>query len=527
MSSLGVRFLGHNIPRTVRAGSSTMCAFRIENTLDRSLHFQSHATFYAPLINDTRFHLSVRLNGVFVKPVLVEDDCLAPGQQATLYFAFHAGDAGRYRMQVVMAERRFSSVADDEQMLFETDLRITKGRRFDLSRTIQRGRFTRKYTDTPIREKTQQLSAARQAMASCQDDADRRKDAIAQYKRINKELAFMEKQVRRTQVASLPCYVAIDTTSKCNLECKMCFRSHLDIDHNALPDMPAELVDRLITELFPAAITLNLSTIGEPLMSPYMDKILDACVEYQVYLSMTTNGTLIRGDAFVKKLASVLHHLEISVDSAEPGRFRAYRSGASYEKVLQNASKLGAIRRGLLDPKFNLGFSMTLFRDNLEEVPEMLRIIADLGGNFLKADIGVVFSKKDAPDSVLNCPERYNEMYGIAQEQARAAGMKLMMRPPFTDNEQAKTVKYGICDFLYVSACMRTEGTLSPCYFGPALLGVKESFAEAWNSDVMQRLRTDHDTVRGHDLCRSCYVFTDGADTVEHRRKLFFKGDAL
>src|SRR5579864_5135770 len=123
-------------------------------------------------------------------------------------------------------------------------------------------------------------------------------------------------------------------------------------------------------------------------MSPYMDKILDACAAYQVYLSLTTNGTVMRGDDFIKKLASVVHHIEISVDSVTPERFKAFRSGASYQKVLQNASKLGAIRRALPEPKFNLGFSMTLFRENLEEIPDVLRVLADVGGNFLKAAIG-------------------------------------------------------------------------------------------------------------------------------------------
>ena len=71
----------------------------------------------------------------------------------------------------------------------------------------------------------------------------------------------------------------------------MCFRTFADIDYNATPDLPVEVLDRLITELFPTAITLNLSTLGEPLMSPYLDKLLDACAAYHVYLSITTNGT--------------------------------------------------------------------------------------------------------------------------------------------------------------------------------------------------------------------------------------------
>jgi MoaA/NifB/PqqE/SkfB family radical SAM enzyme len=278
--------------------------------------------------------------------------------------------------------------------------------------------------------------------------------------------------------------------------------------------------------MFPTAFTLNLSTGGEPLMSPHIDKLLDACAEHQVYLSITTNGTVMRGDDFIGRLAAVLHHIEISVDSVRPERFRAFRSGASFEKVLRNASKLGAIRRATPEGgKFNLGCSMTLFRENLEEIPDVLRLVADIGGNFLKADIGVVFSKDDMHQSVTTCPELYNEMYAVVQERAREAGITLMMRAPFSDTA-ARPSKYGICDYLYVSACVRSEGTLSPCYFGPALLPLTGSFKSAWNSEAMRQLRNDHDGARGHALCQTCYVFTDGGSTVADRKAQFVKGDA-
>jgi len=37
----------------------------------------------------------------------------------------------------------------------------------------------------------------------------------------------------------------------------------------------------------------------------------------------------------------------------------------------------------------------------------------------------------------------------------------------------------------------------------------------------------DHDSPRGHTLCRNCYVFTDGGESVENRKTLFLKGDAV
>jgi len=457
--------------------------------------------------------------------VLVPDDRLGPGQRATLYFPFRAAGAGPHRLQLVIAEHDADPVLRTGVPLLEIDLDVGAGPLGNVGQRAYRSLFNLWHTELPIRLKAVQRAFYQKKLETWREDPAAKRKTMARYKEVNRELAFMEKQVRRLRVASVPCYLAIDTTSKCNLECKMCFRSYTDIDYNAMPDLPADVVDRLIAELFPAAITLNLSTLGEPLMSPYLDRILDACAAYKVYLSITTNGTVMRGDDFIRKLASVLHHIEISVDSVRPELFKAYRSGASYQKVLRNAAKLGAIRRSLPDPKFNMGFSMTLFRDNLDEVPEVIRVVEDIGGNFLKADIGVIFSKADWPQSVITCPERYNEVYARAQEQAAAAGLKLMMRAPFSDAD-ATPAKYGLCDFLYVSAVVRSEGTLSPCYFGPALIGLKDSFQTTWNSDVMQQLRNDHDTVRAHALCKNCYVFTDGGASIESRKRHFVKGDA-
>ncbi|MFO7600907.1 MAG: SPASM domain-containing protein, partial [Candidatus Desulfacyla sp.] len=287
-------------------------------------------------------------------------------------------------------------------------------------------------------------------------------------------------------------------------------------------------LDQLIQELFPTALTLNLSTVGEPLLSSHIEKILKASADYQVSLSLTTNGTLLKRDDFLKKLASVLQHIEISFDSASPELFERLRLGASYEKILDHATRLGQIRRTMPDPKFNLGFSMTLFRDNLMEVPEVLRMVSEAGGNFLKTDIGVIFSKKHLDQSVINDPDLYNAVYEAAHKKAQQLGINLLMRPPFSQNGRQEAVKVGICDYLYLSACIRSEGELNPCYF-PVLssLSVKNGFRNAWKGESMQRLRRDHDTERCHPLCRDCYLVVEGGVSVEHRRKQFLKGDAL
>ena len=530
MNAFGLRFIEHNIPEALPANISRILAFRVENTLDNTLHFDSHTSFYASPINGKRLHLFVRLNGDFFQTVIVHNNnSLMPHERATLYFPFQASDEGKYQLQIVLSEQHTNLASDEIPVLYETSLQLINGfTGFVLRQKIRHAVFDILYTKIPILFRTLQLNYNKAILCHVNHDIMTKKTLINRCKELNRELAFLEKQVRKTRVASLPCYLGIDTTSKCNLHCKMCFRSHVDVDFNSKSDMSADTLDKLIKDLFPTAHTINFSTIGEPLISKHVEKLLQACSDYQVYLSITTNGTLFRNDNFVKRLASVLHYIEISFDSKNPKRFEALRCGASYDRVLENAAKLGTIRRGLSDPKFNLGFSMTLFRENLEEIPDMLRLVSEVGGNFLKTDIGVIFSKSEFKQSVLSCPDLYNKVYERAHETARETGIRLLMRPPFSENAQMKAVQHGICDYLYVSACIRSEGTLNPCYFEPlSSVSVKKSFRSAWNSEMMQRLRSQHDTDKAHALCKQCYLVLEGKDSVENRKKQFLAGDAL
>ena len=524
MDSYGIRFLGHNIPQVLPVNFSSIFAFRIQNTLSQDLHFQSHASFYGTAINDTTLRISILLNENLLTNVLIYNDCIHSKERATLFFPFQAQDEGEYRLQIVIAEQHARDVSDGTRYLFGMALQVKgnfSGR--NLKQKVRHGLFTFLYSEVPIQWKRLRVRFYGAIFSYLH-----LKRTLKPLKEINRELAFMEKQVRKLQVVSLPCYLGIDTTSKCNLNCIFCFRKYSDIDFNSQSDIAADTLNQLIKELFPTALTLNLSTLGEPLISAQIEIIMKACSDYQVYLSLTTNGTLLKGDDFLGKLVSVLHYIEISFESASPELFEKLRSGASYEAILQNAARLGEIRRRLPDPKFNFGFSMTLFRENLKEIPDVLGIVSKVGGNFLRTDIGIIFSKRDLHRSVLTCPGLYNEIYEIAHERARQIGIRLLMGPPFGDNLQSKAVRYGICDYLYLSACIRSEAKLNPCYFHLIhSLSVKNEFRSAWNSKIMQRLRLEHDTNRCHPLCRDCYLVLEGCDSIENRRKQFLKGDIL
>ena len=518
----------HNIPNAIHKHFNGVFGFRVQNLSENTLHFHSHYSFYGNETHSKKLQLKVFLNNKFLVDALIFDDIIESKQKNTIFFPFQSEEDGNYNLKIILS--KYGSVfPDDGICILSVNINVTNSiSKFHFHNVIKRMIFYIFFLYIPINIKYAKLYFYK---SICFSNLYRRYKPfnIISLKYLNRELAFLEKQSLRVKVRSSPCYLGVDTTSKCNLECKLCFRRYCGDDFKNNTDMESAEMDSLINTLFPTAYTLNISTVGEPLLSDHMEKILEACIEYRVSLSFTTNGTLLRGERFLEKLASVLSHIEISIDSASPALFEELRTGASYKQVMGNARNLGKIRRNRPDPKFNLGFSMTLFRENLEEIPEVLHLVSEIGGNFLKTDIGVIFEKKDFHRSVLYVPDLYNKAYEVANRAADQIGIRLLMRPPFSTDCELASGKYGICDYLYLSACINSEGKLNPCYFQViSSCRIQDSgFKHCWNSQEMQKLRLEHGSSRANPLCRNCYLVIQGMDSLANRREQFLKGDAL
>ena len=98
----------------------------------------------------------------------------------------------------------------------------------------------------------------------------REKKDDGRYKEVNRELAFMEKQVRRAP-GRVPAVLSRD---RHDIEMQPRVQDVFPqlsptSTTTRRPICPSRSSIASSRELFPTAITLNLSTIGEPLMSPY------------------------------------------------------------------------------------------------------------------------------------------------------------------------------------------------------------------------------------------------------------------
>lgn len=180
----------------------------------------------------------------------------------------------------------------------------------------------------------------------------------------------------RGSTAPLPREVYFEVTNRCNLLCATCPRTHLEIEP------PADLdLDRMIAiaEQLPRLERVMLHGVGEPMLHPDLPAMIAYAAGRGARVIFNTNGTLLderRGDAVV---AAGLTELRVSLDAATPTTYRQIRGADVLDRILANLRAFTARRaaRGETAPAVSVW--ATALRENLAELPDLVRLAADVG----------------------------------------------------------------------------------------------------------------------------------------------------
>jgi len=131
--------------------------------------------------------------------------------------------------------------------------------------------------------------------------------------------------------AEFPSQVIVDVTEVCNLACIHCphpdFKKSKYYDARYLdPELNAKVVDEVRTHGVGRTQYIRYSSEGEPLVHPRGYEMIDYAVRNSgVFVTLTTNGTIMNEKRTQKLLDSGIHMIDISIDaiSSRSGRTKA------------------------------------------------------------------------------------------------------------------------------------------------------------------------------------------------------------
>lgn len=151
--------------------------------------------------------------------------------------------------------------------------------------------------------------------------------------------------------AAFPSQIIVDATEICNLACVHCphpdFKKsdqyagrHLD------PRLHHKMVDEVREHGAGCTQYIRYTSNGEPLVHPQIYDMLDYAVRSSgVFVTLTTNGTILNEKRVEKLLASGLHLIDVSIDAFTPETYAKVRVNGKLEVTRGNVLRLLEIKR--------------------------------------------------------------------------------------------------------------------------------------------------------------------------------------
>ncbi len=143
----------------------------------------------------------------------------------------------------------------------------------------------------------------------------------------------------------LPLKLWIETTSRCNLSCKLCANKNLNQSQKG--DMQFWLFKKIIDEAKDFVFQANLFHRGEPLLHPEITQMISYAKQNGILTCIHTNATLLDENISEKLILSGLDKIFFSFDSYNKNDYEKNRKGSDYDKTLSNIINFLQIKKKL------------------------------------------------------------------------------------------------------------------------------------------------------------------------------------
>lgn len=186
--------------------------------------------------------------------------------------------------------------------------------------------------------------------------------------------------------AAFPSQVLMDITEICNLECIHC--PHPDFKRSAHyaarhldPDLNAKMVDEVRRHGRGVTQYIRYASNGEPLVHPHAYDMLEEAVRHSgVYVTLTTNGTIMNEKRTGRLLEAGVHMIDISIDAFRPETYARIRRKGNLHVTRDNVLRLIAwVRESRAATKVVVSFVEQA--DNAAEIPDFERFWTDAGAD--------------------------------------------------------------------------------------------------------------------------------------------------
>jgi len=287
-----------------------------------------------------------------------------------------------------------------------------------------------------------------------------------------------------------PPYLEIETTTACNLKCRICEYTYWDEpnQHMSLQRF------RHIFDQFPDLKWIGLTGIGEAWTNPDFPQILEYVKKHEVYVELYDSFYFTDDEKARLQVELGVEKIFASIDAASKETYEQIRVGSDFDRVIENVVRLDKWKKRLGKYFPEICFHFIVTKDNIHECIDYLELIKSL-----KIDAHFVqFTRMLHPypqikDMFVEIPEeKINEVTRRAEELGLQVGWNAtvpQMKPPISEC-LAWWMPFIFVDGTVIPCCCLNEQN-DRCWQRDTALGniFEKPFREIWRGEEYSNMR--------------------------------------
>jgi radical SAM protein with 4Fe4S-binding SPASM domain len=290
----------------------------------------------------------------------------------------------------------------------------------------------------------------------------------------------------RSIVSVMPVSVSAELTNYCNLNCPECSsgsgvmtrdRGYMDID----------LFSKVISEISPYMLNINLYYQGESMLHPKFFTFLKKCTD--INTTVSTNGHFLSEENAEMLVKSGLKKIIVSLDGFDQDTYTAYRKNGNIDKVLEGIQNISEAKKKNSSP-IRLVIQFLVNRNNEHQIKDIRHYAHQMGASLKLKSMQVI--NKEKIGSWLPALRKYRRY--------EQDGNEYRIRNRFPD----------MCARLWLSPVISWDGKVLPCCFdkdAEHIMGDlnEDSFRDIWNGPRYRIFRKSILSDRKQiEICRNC-----------------------
>jgi radical SAM protein with 4Fe4S-binding SPASM domain len=308
--------------------------------------------------------------------------------------------------------------------------------------------------------------------------------------------------VKSPLVYGYPVSVSIEPTTLCNLSCPECPSGQGSLTRPA-GNIQIALYKKIIYELSPFLLYLNLYFQGEPFLHPEIFKIISLAKQKRIYTAVSTNGHFLNIRNSKKIIASGLDKLIICLDGITQEEYEIYRKNGNIKKIIAGIKTLINCKKELKSRKPFTIIQSLIMQHNQYKIKQMKKYFQNLGVDKVLFK-SIQINKFKSGNPLIPTISKYSRYKNLGN-----------------GNYTVKNTLTNKCWRMWSSTVVTHDGKVIPCCFDKDALYLfgdvnETSLKKIWRNNNYNKFRKKILTVRKDiSICCNC---TEGLNKVLFRK---------